>query len=61
MGSMFGGKTRKVQPGIKEARTRAPLGAKMASQYMLRLTVPCDQVAQAELRLCSGMLTLGSS
>jgi hypothetical protein len=35
---------------------RAPLGAKLASQYMLRLTLPCAQVAQAELRLCSGML-----
>jgi hypothetical protein len=30
---------------------RAPLGAKMASQCMLRLTLPCAQVAQAELRL----------
>ena len=29
---------------------RAPLGAKIASQYMLRLTLPCAQVAQAELR-----------
>jgi hypothetical protein len=35
---------------------RAPLGAlgsKMASQYVLRLTLPCAQA-------CSGMLTLGS-
>ena len=33
---------------------RAPLGAKMASQCMLRLTLPCAQVAQAELRPSSG-------
>jgi hypothetical protein len=26
----------------------------MASQHMLRLTLPCTQVAQAKLRPCSG-------
>ena len=35
---------------------RAPLGAKIASQCMLRLALPCAQVAQAELRPCSGIL-----
>jgi RNA polymerase-interacting CarD/CdnL/TRCF family regulator len=30
------------------------MGAKMAPQRMLKLTLPCDQVAQAELRTCSG-------
>ena len=39
---------------------RAPLEAKMASQCMLRLTLPCAQVAQAELRPSSGMLTHSS-
>jgi hypothetical protein len=46
---------------------RAPLQAKMAPKRMLGLTLPCAQVAQAELRtclervqVCSGMLTLGS-
>ena len=29
---------------------QVPLGAKLASQCMLRLTLPCAQVAQAELR-----------
>jgi len=42
----------------------APLGAKMAPQYMLRLTFAacsgCSGRAQAELRHAQGMLTLGS-
>jgi hypothetical protein len=44
------------EPSIREPE-RAPLGAKMASQCMLRLTLRCAQVAQAELRLKRQLLT----
>jgi hypothetical protein len=39
---------------------RACMGAKMASQCMLRLTLPRAQVTWIELRPSSGMLTLSS-
>ena len=57
MGSVLRGKTGKYNRALREPE-QAPLGAKMASQWMLRLTLPCAMcsVAQAELRPCSSML-----
>ncbi len=48
MGSVLGrrGKCNRASRELEQA----PLGAKMTSQSMLRLTLPCAQVAQAELR-----------
>jgi hypothetical protein len=50
MGSVLGETTRKGTRASKEPE-RAPLGAKMASKCIRRLTLPCAQVAHPRLRL----------
>ena len=60
MGSVLGETTRKGTPASKVPE-RAPLGAKMASKCIRRLTLPCAQVAQAVLRNAHPRLSQPSS